>query len=491
MAEPSGSSDVPDFYRLVGHETQIDMLGSFAARRASPAERMAAGKALRRQVPRADHAVYQPSPQRPDPVAAIRKQNATRVAKLVPERMARMLASPFAFLRGSAAVMAADLAETPRSGLEVMACGDMHLANFGLFASAERNLIFAINDFDEVHVGFWEWDVKRLAASAAVAALFLGGDRVDAEKAAHAAVEAYVLHLRRYAEMAFLEVWYDLLDEQSILDALPGRLRRPAQDVIDRARTRGAVRVLDRLTETVNGKLRIIEDPPLVVRERRMSDGTLVTKAVDGMLRAYLVSLAPERRRLLARYQLIDVARKVVGVGSVGLGCWILLLQGIDVGDPLFLQVKEARESVLAPYLGRRSPFEHQGQRVVIGQRLIQGSPDIFLGWGTVSGRSDSQYYVRQLADMKGGVRFTEGDKVTRDGLEGYCRLCGWALALAHAKSGDPAMISGYCGTGDALPDAIARFALAYLDQTERDHDALVAAFRIRGKPAAKGAARG
>lgn len=474
-----------DFYELAGQESKLDMLAGFAARRPSRTERMEAGKALRRKTPRSEHAVYRPSPRRPDPVEILQAQNATRIPSLVPIRIARMLASPFAFLRGSAAIMAADLAKTPRTDLEVMACGDMHLANFGLFGSAERNLVFAINDFDEVHVGPWEWDVKRLAASAAVASAFLGGDRAAAEAAAHATVEAYVGRIRRYAEMGFLEVWYDLIDERTILDAAPPRLRRATRLIIDKARARGHIRTLDRLTEEVNGRSRLIEDVPLIVRETRLTDGTPINKALDAMLRSYVMSLAPDRRRLLTRYRIVDVARKVVGVGSVGTSCWVLLLEGLDSDDPLFLQVKEARESVLAPYLGRKSPAKNQGHRVVIGQRMIQGSPDIFLGWGPVDGKG-GHFYVRQLADMKGGIRFAEGDRKSLDQLNEYCGLCGWALALAHAKSGDPAMIAGYCGTGDAFPDAIARFSLAYLEQTQRDHDALAKAVREGRVAAAK-----
>lgn len=468
-----------DFYRLAGQEATLDMLAGFSARRPSLAERLEAGKALRQKIPRSAHGEYRPFRSRPDPVTILEAQNATRIQKLVPVRMARMLASPFAFLRGSAAIMAADLEKSPRTQLEVMACGDMHLANFGLFGSAERNLIFAINDFDEVHPGPWEWDVKRLATSAAVASNFVGGDRADAEVSARAVVEAYVRRIRRYAEMGFLEVWYDLIDERQILDAAPPPLRREARVILDKARARGHMQALERLTQEVNGQHRIVEDIPLIVRETQLLDGTPINKALDAMLRSYLMSLPDDRRRLLSRYRIVDVVRKVVGVGSVGTSCWVLLLEGLDSDDPLFLQVKEAHESVLAPYLGRKSPFRHQGRRVVIGQRMIQGSPDIFLGWGpSDAAEGKGQYYVRQLADMKGGTRFTEGDRKSLDGLDAYCRLCGWALALAHAKSGDPAMIAGYCGTGDSFPDAIARFSLAYLEQTERDHDTLAAAVR-------------
>ena len=476
-----------DFFRQGASRAELARLSNFDATRFSIAERMANGKALRRKVPRSSHAEFRTARGRPDPVSILERQNATRIKELVPVRMARMLTSPFAFLRGSAAIMAGDLANSPRTDLEVMACGDMHLMNFGLFASAERNLIFAINDFDEVLPGPWEWDLKRLAASAAVAALFLGGDRTDAEEAARAVVEAYVRRIRSYAEMGFLEVWYDLIDEKTILAAAPQRLRKRAQATFAKARARGHIRALDRLTEEVNGESRIVEDVPLIVRAKHLPDGTPMTEALETMLRSYLASLPEDRRRLLSRYRIVDVARKVVGVGSVGTSCWVVLLEEQGAGSPLFLQIKEACESVLARYLDSKRSIKQQGRRVVIGQRMIQGSPDIFLGWGPVNAVNGSRhYYVRQLADMKGGLSLKEGDRKTLDGLSRYCALCGWALALAHAKSGDAAMISGYCGTGDSLPDAFGKFSLAYLEQTERDHGALETAARRGRIPVAR-----
>ena len=471
-----------DFYRLSASPAELARLNNFNAIHLSSAERMANGRALRRNVPRSSHAEFRTARGRPDPVSILETQNATRIKELVPVRMARMLTSPFAFLRGSAAIMAGDLANSPRTDLQVMACGDMHLMNFGLFASAERNLIFAINDFDEVLPGPWEWDLKRLAASAAVAALFLGGDRVDGEQAARAVVEGYVRRIRGYAEIGFLEVWYDLIDEKAILAAAPWRLRKRAQATFAKARARGHIRALDRLTEEVNGENRIVEDVPLIVRAEYLPDGTPMTEALETMLRSYLASLPEDRRRLLSRYRIVDVARKVVGVGSVGTDCWVVLLEEQGAESPLFLQIKEARESVLARHLDGKRSITQQGRRVVIGQRMIQGSPDIFLGWGPVkpvNGRR--HYYVRQLADMKGGLNLNEGDCEALDRLPKYCGLCGWALALAHAKSGDAAMISGYCGTGDVLPDALGKFSLAYLEQTERDHSALETAAR-RGR---------
>jgi uncharacterized protein (DUF2252 family) len=460
----------PSYYRmLMGHE-KGSLVDSFEARRPSVEQRLAAGKALRDGVPRNAHARYDKPADRPDPVAILDQQNATRVQKLVPVRYARMLASPFSFLRGSAAVMTADLSRTPVTGLSVAACGDMHIANFGVYASAERNLVFAINDFDEIHPGPWEWDLKRLAASAAVAVRFMGGDDVVAGDAARACVRSYRKRMRRYADMGHLAVWYDNIDEAAVLSALSPRVRRNAERAIAKARVKGHIRSLDKLTERVDGEHRIVEEAPLIVRETHTEKGRPIRDALNDMLHAYVDSLSVDRRRLLARYRIVDVARKVVGVGSVGTECWVILLQGIDSDDPLFLQVKQAQPSVLAPYVDLKLSIDNQGERVVIGQRAAQGSPDIFLGWGRVGG---GDFYIRQLADMKGSASFDAGDKDKIAGTVEYCGLCGWALALAHAKSGDPAMIAGYCGNSAALDDAVAKFALAYARQTEQDHAAL------------------
>lgn len=458
------------FQRMNSADGDLALLESFTARHPSVAERLEAGKAIREQVPRRSHAVFEAAADRPDPVAILEQQNSQRVQKLVPVRFARMLASPFAFLRGSAAVMAADLSTTPTTGMGVGACGDMHVANFGVFASAERNLIFAINDFDEVHPGPWEWDLKRLAASAAVAVRFMGGDRDEGEEAARAIVRSYRKRMRRYAEMGYLEIWYDKLDERAVLDTLSPRARRNAEKLIDKARAKGHVTVLEKLTEQVDGEHRIIEEVPLIVRETHTEAGTPSNVALDMMLHSYIDSLPMDRRLLLSRYRIVDSARKVVGVGSVGTGCWVVLLQGVDSDDPLFLQVKQAQGSVLAPHVDQKIRFDHQGQRVVVGQRLIQGSPDIFLGWGQGDGK---HFYVRQLADMKGSIKFYEGNDEGIDNFVEYCGLCGWALALAHAKSGDPAMIAGYCGNSTALDEAIGTFATLYAKQTEQDHETL------------------
>ena len=471
MAKSESKPDIDrSFERIVAAVEPGAMLDNFIADRPTVAERREAGRALRRKVSRASHGSLHRNPNRPDPIEILEAQNRTRAQKLVPVRFARMLASPFAFLRGSAAVMAGDLAHTPATGTFVNACGDMHVSNFGVFGSAERNLVFAINDFDEVFPAPWEWDLKRLAASAAVAVRFMGGDKAEAAEAAAATARSYRERIARYSGMGNLEVWYDLIDERAILGALSATARRGAERIIAKARAKGHQRVLDKLTERVNGAHRIVEELPLIIRESHVESGMPIREALDVMLRSYIDSLTYDRRRLLSRYKIVDVARKVVGVGSVGTGCWVILLMGADGDDPLFLQVKQAQPSVLEAFSGYRMPFDNQGRRVVVGQRMIQGAPDIFLGWGEVDGR---HFYVRQLADMKGGIEFAEGDRKGIKGFMEYCGLCGWALALAHAKSGDAAVIAGYCGKSTELDDALAKFSLAYAKQTERDHEAL------------------
>jgi len=448
---------------------------SFLAPAPSVEARMAAGKSLRGVVPREALGDFKPAAQGRDVVGLLQSQARTRIPELVPVRHARMLTSPFAFYRGSAALMAQDLAPSPTTGLQVQACGDMHVSNFGVFASAERQLVFGINDFDETQPGPWEWDLKRLVASAVLVGRFTGRDRVAQEGAVRATVAAYRRHMRRFARMGNLELWYQVMDSESLLDTLSPSAREKAETVLRKARRRSHLQVLDKLADLVDDQYRIVEQHPLIVRLENTSVAWRGEShaAVARFLDAYIASVAPERRLLLRRYRLMDVALKVVGVGSVGTRCWILFMMGNDGRDPLFLQVKEAQPSVLAAHAGR-SPFAHEGQRVVVGQRLIQGSPDIFLGWGSADG---VDYYVRQLRDMKGGAEFVGGQGNDENVTE-YCGLCGWALALAHAKSGDAARIAGYVGKSEALDDAMVRFAVAYADQTERDHAVMAAAVK-------------
>ncbi|WP_431273690.1 DUF2252 domain-containing protein [Variovorax ureilyticus] len=453
-----------------------ELVEAFTAERPGVDERMAAGKALRERVPRASHGAFERRPE-VDPVAILRQQAVTRLPDLIPVRHARMMQSPFAFLRGSAAVMAADLASSVTTGLQVQACGDMHVANFGVFASAERQLVFAINDFDETQPGPWEWDVKRLAASAYVASQYLGGDVAACEAAARAAAQSYRHRIRRYAGMGLLDVWYDTIDSARLIDALPTWLQPGAAAVLEKARKRTHLQVLDKMTDLVDDQHRIVEQHPFIVRQTHTSTGRPVQEALGLFLSGYLDSLAPDRRLLLSRYRMIDSAQKVVGVGSVGTRCWVALMQGRDKDDPLFLQLKEAQASVLSPYLPARpgfTPPANQGERVVMGQRLIQGSPDIFLGWGHIDG---VDYYVRQLRDMKGSIEL-EPHATPPSAFAEYCTLCGWALALAHAKSGDAALIGGYLGKSEVFDDAMVRFAAAYAEQTQHDYNAFAAAAR-------------
>jgi len=373
----------------------------FTAPRPSIEERIAAGKALRQKVPHEAHGEYRPSAKRRDPVEILVEQGKTRIRALIPIRYARMLASPFAFLRGSAAVMAADLAPTPVTGLTVQACGDMHVANFGWFASAERNLVFGINDFDETLPGAWEWDLKRLAASAVVACRSMGGDKVLCEDSAPAAVRSYRKRMREYAWMRNLDVWYSRIGEESILATLSPEAREAAIRIMTKAKGRGHVQVLQKMAELVDDKHRIVEARPLIVRETHTDGGVPVGEAISQTMTRYLASLPDDRRPLLDRYRIVDVARKVVGVGSVGTRCWVVLLTGNGLEDPLFLQYKEAQRSVLAPY-SKTPRWECEGKRVVVGQRTIQGAPDIFLGWGIQE--SGVHFYMRQLRDMKGGI---------------------------------------------------------------------------------------
>jgi uncharacterized protein (DUF2252 family) len=469
MSETSAAA--PAYRRLhAGWETD------FNGRIPSVDERMAAGKALRAKVPHAAHATYRPADARGDPVAVLEEQARTRLPFLVPIRYARMLASPFAFLRGSAAVMAADLAATPVTGLSVQACGDAHLANFGVFASAERNLVFAINDFDETLPGPWEWDLKRLAASIYVAGQFLGAAASSCEDAVRTAARSYRRHLREYARMSHLDVWYSRIGDTDILDAISPGAREYALRIMAKARRRNHLQVLGKMAELIDDQHHIVESKPLIVRETHTAEGHPIANAVDHALHVYLDSLPEDRKVLLTRYRVLDVARKVVGVGSVGTRCWIVLLAGNDDEDPLFLQYKEAQRSVLAPYVNA-APWECEGQRVVVGQRLIQGAPDIFLGWGVAI--DGTHFYIRQLRDMKGSWEF-DPDTTRVKGLADYCKLCGWALAQAHAKSGDAATISGYLGKSEAMDDAVTRFAVAYAEQNDRDFDALAEAAATR-----------
>jgi uncharacterized protein (DUF2252 family) len=435
-------------------------------------QRISMGKALRTKFPRERQGEYKAAPNRPDPVSILEEQGKTRLQDLVPIRYARMLVSPFAFLRGAAAIMAADLANSaPTSGISVQTCGDMHVANFGVFASAERNLIFGINDFDETLPGPWEWDLKRLVASIVSSGRFLGADKNLCEEGVRAAITSYRNRMKKFAHKGNMELWYTTIRESDIMKTLTPAEQKRLQKITDKARQRTHLQVLGKMTDLVGDDLQLRINEPFILKATHSISGRPMGESLQILLDSYFHSLADDRRHLLQNYQIKDVARKIVGVGSVGTRCWIIYLTGNNSNDPLFLQVKQALPSVLEPYAGK-SAYSNPGQRVVAGQRLIQGAPDIFLGWGELE---DAHFYVRQLRDMKGGVEF-DPEKVKLENFSIYCSLCAWALALAHAKSGDAAMISGYIGNSEEMTDAMVRFSFAYADQTEKDHKALAAA---------------
>lgn len=462
-----------------------------AAPRTTPEDRAALGKEARRHSPRSGHAVYRPSPERPDPLAILEAQSAARVPELVPIRYGRMMESPFRFYRGAAAIMASDLARSPATGLRAQLCGDAHLLNFRLLASPERQLVFDINDFDETLPGPWEWDVKRLSASLVIAGRANGFDDAERARIVSSTVRSYREAMIRFAGTGNLEVWYAKIDADLLESLAESRLRGTKRGqknlarAMAKARTRDSLQAFDKLTETVDGLPRIAADPPLLVPVGDLLpdvERSALEHRFRGLIERYGRTLASDRRTLLADYRLADVARKVVGVGSVGTRCWIFLLLGRDDRDPLFLQAKEADTSVLAPHVGT-SRYRNQGERVVSGQRLMQATSDIFLGWERVDGIDGKQrdFYVRQLRDWKG---IAVPERMRPKDMEAFGELCGFTLARAHARSGDRIAIAAYLGGGDSFDRALATFAEAYADQNERDHQALVDAVRAGRLPA-------
>lgn len=446
------------------------------------AEREARGKAARSEVARRSHAGFTPGPNRLDPVALLQSQAAGRLPDLVPVRYGRMLVSPFTFYRGAALVMAADLASTPRSGLRVQACGDAHLANFGVFGSPERNLVFDVNDFDETLPGPWEWDVKRLGASLVVAARDRAFTAEQQRAIAAAAAREYREAMRSFAAMRNLDVWYAKLDVEKLLAEVTAQggpqkdLKRAGKNIA-KARTRDSMQALSKLTEVVDGRRRIVSDPPLLVPIEEIftdaEEGAL-TATLRQLLREYRATLESDRQHLLEQYELTQIARKVVGVGSVGTRCFVLMLLGRDDADPLFLQAKEAPPSVLEAFAGR-SEYANNGQRVVAGQRLMQATSDIFLGWERVLGVDgvERDFYIRQLRDWKGSADL---ERMSAHAMEVYARMCGWTLARAHARSGDRVAIASYLGGGEVFDEAVVAFSCAYADQNERDFERLAQA---------------
>jgi len=450
-------------------------------RQSTPAERAEFGRQARSRVPRSSHGAWGPAADRTDPLEILALQGVTRIPELVPIRHGRMAASAFAFYRGAAAVMAADLAAGDPTGLEVQLCGDAHLSNFGGFASPEREFIFDVNDFDETLPGPFEWDLKRLAASLEIAARSRNFDDATRRAVVAGGSCSYRQAMRSLAGLRDLEIWYTHLDATVIAarwgDQASGKLIQSFQRRVAKAQSKDHLAALAKLTHEVDGKLRFIDNPPLMVPAESLFTDIHSSRTVGNLYEAlsqYRSTLSGDRQRLLEKYEFTDLARKVVGVGSVGSRCWVALFVGRDNGDPLFLQIKEAEAAAGEPFLGA-SEYLHHGQRVVEGQRLMQGASDIFLGWDSFRGEDGvtRTFYLRQLWDWKFSV---DVDTMTPEALGIYAEICGWTLARAHARSGDPIAMAAYLGAGDRFDRAMADFAAAYADQNQRDYDVFTAA---------------
>lgn len=494
LAESLGDSDLPSEGRLdvePAEEAITNPVEEPAAKSGQPVpkpkpvphltlpERAARGKAARAEVPRSAQAEID-FPKRRDPVALLEEQAVSRLPELVPIRYGRMLVSPFAFYRGGALIMASDLARTPNSGIRVQLCGDAHLSNFGVFGSPERRLVFDMNDFDETAPGPWEWDVKRLAASLAIAGRENGFSGKERRKIVLDTVRSYRQTIAVFAGMSNLDVWYSSLPVEQALQEFtrgvdPKRLKKVEANLA-KARTKDSMHAFEKLTHVVDGERRIISDPPLIVPIDELIPASMqrheIVGEIQGLVRSYRQTLETDRRHLLEQFRFVDMARKVVGVGSVGTRAWILLFMGVDLDDPLFLQVKEAQPSVLEQFVGK-SEYKNSGKRVVAGQRLMQANTDIFLGWQHVSSGLDGKerdFYVRQLKDWKGSFEF---EAAVPAGAGAYGKACGWTLARAHARSGDTIAIASYLGKSDTFDRAVADFAETYADQNERDYKAL------------------
>jgi uncharacterized protein (DUF2252 family) len=444
---------------------------SFAKGRPTIRRRIADGKALRKKVSFAEQGIYTPPKIRVDPITILEEQAKTRIQSLIPIRYRRMLESPFAFYRGGAAIMAQDLANQPTTNIIVQLCGDMHVSNFGLFGTAEHRLVFGINDFDETLPGSWEWDLKRLVASALIACESAGGDKALGKQLVYRICSEYQKQMARYANMPYLELAQEFIGEQQIRKHFSKEHQKKIDAYLKECKGQNNIQVLQKLTTLVGKNRKIINKPPLIEHFKEEAYGVPLQTLIDKALMNYASTLLADRKVLFERYTLKDYVRKVVGVGSVGTNCMLFYFEGDSEHDPLFLQYKEAQKSVLSPYLGK-SIFRDMGHRVVAGQRLLQGAPDIFLNFGLVQfdiNRGEG-FYMRQLRDMKGGLDIgAEG--VSLKNFPDYARLYGWALALGHARSGDAAMISGYCGESQEFGNALYSFAKSYAKQNQSDFE--------------------
>ena len=459
---------------------------SFSNPRPSIKKRMADGKALRKLVSIAQQGIYTPPKHRIDPVTILENQAKTRIESLIPIRYERMLQSPFAFYRGGAAIMAQDLANQPSTNITVQLCGDMHVSNFGLFGTAEHRLVFGINDFDETLPGSWEWDLKRLVASAVIACESNGGDKVLSKKIVLRICAEYQKRMIQYAKMPYLDLAQEFISDADIRQNFSKEHQQQIDVYLKQTKGQGNIQVLQKLTTLVGKDRKIINKPPLIEHFKKNAFGRPLSSLIDKALLNYSSTLLADRKILFERYLLKDFARKVVGVGSVGTNCMVLYFEGDSVGDPLFLQYKEAQRSVLSPYLGE-SIYRDMGRRVVAGQRLLQGAPDIFLSYGSMQFDIDKSqgFYLRQLRDMKGGIPIGPGG-ISLKNFADYSKLFGWALALGHARSGDAAELSGYCGQSKAFGEAMYSFARSYAKQNEQDFELFRKAVKTGRLKAAK-----
>lgn len=459
---------------------------SFKNPRPSIQKRMADGKALRKSVSIAEQGVYTPPKDRIDPITILENQAKQRIESLIPIRYERMLQSAFSFYRGGAAIMAQDLANQPTTNITVQLCGDMHVSNFGLFGTAEHCLVFGINDFDETLPGSWEWDIKRLVTSAIIAAESMGGDKAMSKQLVYGITTEYQRRIEQYAKMPYLDLAQEFIGEKDIRKHFSKDHQKKLDAYLKETKGQGNIQVLQSLTTLVGKDRKIINKPPLIEHFKKDAFGVPLESLIDKALLNYSSTLLADRQVLFERYYLKDYARKIVGVGSVGTNCMVLYFEGDSEKDPLFLQYKEAQKSVLTPYLGE-SIYRDMGRRVVAGQRLLQGAPDIFLNYGAVQFdiNKSQGFYLRQLRDMKGGIGIGAGG-VSLKNFPDYAKLFGWALALGHARSGDAAMIAGYCGQSEELNTALYAFAKSYAKQNEQDYELFCKAVKKGRLKAAK-----